>query len=54
MELTGDVWNTMRIAKVFKDRAASINSLAFDDSGRFLATASDDDTITLYDAIQAT
>lgn len=39
-------------ARTFKDNSDTINGLSFSDSGDFVITSSNDDSLTLYDLIE--
>eukprot|EP00741_Cyanophora_paradoxa_P016480 tig00020920_g15911.t1 len=46
--ITEGVVSSMQMAKVFKDNTARINSIDFSSNGEFLITASDDESLHLY------
>jgi WD40 repeat protein len=47
-ELDNTLIAAMDIGKVFKDSKSEVNSLCFSDDGMYLATASDDDILNIY------
>ncbi|KAJ7545674.1 hypothetical protein O6H91_08G005500 [Diphasiastrum complanatum] len=54
MEITDDLMSGMNIGAVFKDYCGKINSLDFHRTDDLLVTASDDESIRLYDTANAT
>lgn len=54
MELTEDVMKSMEIGVVYKDYNGKINSLDFHRTNNYLVTASDDESIRLFDTASAT
>ncbi|KND03994.1 uncharacterized protein SPPG_01442 [Spizellomyces punctatus DAOM BR117] len=50
--LTRDLITQFEIGKVFNDNRSQINSVDFDDTGEFCVTASDDDSLRVYDAVK--
>lgn len=48
VELTNEVLRAMDIGRVFKDNHDEINSMCFNDDSTLLITASDDDSINIY------
>lgn len=54
MELTEDVMKSMEIGVVYKDYNGKINSLDFHRTNNYLVTASDDESIRLFDTGNAT
>eukprot|EP00252_Welwitschia_mirabilis_P023786 TRINITY_DN6831_c0_g1_i1.p1 TRINITY_DN6831_c0_g1~~TRINITY_DN6831_c0_g1_i1.p1 ORF type:complete len:333 (-),score=76.90 TRINITY_DN6831_c0_g1_i1:388-1386(-) len=54
MELTEDVVRSMEIGAVYKDYNGKINSLDFHRTNNYLVTASDDESIRLFDTASAT
>jgi COMPASS component SWD2 len=47
--LTASALKSLTIAKVFRQNKKRITSFDFDDTGEFLVTASEDESIGLYD-----
>ena len=54
LELNENVIKHMDIGKVFKDNQADINSMSFSDDSTLLLTASDDDTVNIYNVVRGT
>jgi COMPASS component SWD2 len=54
MELTETVMRSMGIGATFKDYGGKINSIDFHRTDDLLVTASDDESIRLYDTANAT
>ncbi|KAF1743671.1 hypothetical protein MXB_676 [Myxobolus squamalis] len=53
MKLTDSVLKAFYPAKIFQDNSLPVNSLDISDSGEFIASASNDDSINLYDCVSA-
>ncbi len=52
MRLTDTVAQSFQVGKAFSDNTARITSLDFSANGEMLVTASDDDSIHIYDACE--
>lgn len=48
MKLTGDVFRSFRVAKVFRENADRINCIDFSANGENLISSSNDDSIVIY------
>ena len=46
-----DVLKSLRYDTTFRENRLPINGLTFSDDGKFLATTSDDETLTVYDCV---
>lgn len=51
IELTDQLMQSFKIAKVFRDNSQHVTSLDFDPMGEYCITASSDDTLNLYDSV---
>ena len=54
MEYSAEILKTFEVAKVFKDYKKRINSISYDSAGEVCVTASDDESIHLYDSLTGT
>ncbi|RKO89146.1 WD repeat-containing protein 82, partial [Blyttiomyces helicus] len=52
--LNPDLLDSLNVGRVFNDNTAQITSLDFDDTGDLLITASDDETLRIYDCLTGT
>lgn len=52
--LNENVIRNLKFSKVFRENSGRINSLSFNDAGDLLITASDDESIIIYDCMQGT
>lgn len=51
MRITETTVQSFKIAKIFKENTDKINSVTFSQSGEFLISSSDDDSIVIYDCV---
>ena len=54
LELTHQIIQCMDIGKIFKDNHSDINSMSFSDDCTLLITASDDDSVNIYNIMRGT
>eukprot|EP00824_Muranothrix_gubernata_P009474 TRINITY_DN22080_c0_g1_i1.p1 TRINITY_DN22080_c0_g1~~TRINITY_DN22080_c0_g1_i1.p1 ORF type:complete len:315 (-),score=63.21 TRINITY_DN22080_c0_g1_i1:10-954(-) len=54
VKATHEIVRSMRMAKVFHDNTAPVNSIDFSDNGELFVTASDDESLHLYSCTQGT
>ena len=52
MRITESTVQSFRVAKIFKENTDKINSVTFSQSGEFLISSSNDDSIVIYDCVQ--
>ena len=52
MRITDSTVQSFRVAKIFKENTDKINSVTFSQSGEFLISSSNDDSIVIYDCVQ--
>ena len=52
MRITANTVQSFKVAKIFKENTDKINSVTFSQSGEFLISSSDDDSIVIYDCVQ--
>jgi COMPASS component SWD2 len=50
--LEGPHLDSLQVAKTFQDNSKPITSIDFDESGAYLITASEDETMNVYDTLQ--
>jgi COMPASS component SWD2 len=53
-KFTSSILESYQPAKLFQDNSKRITSLHFDDSGQYLVTASEDDSLQIYDCSSGT
>ncbi|GAB2263211.1 hypothetical protein Droror1_Dr00004208 [Drosera rotundifolia] len=54
LELTEEIIQSMKVGLVFRDYSGRISSMDFHKASSYLVTASDDESIRLYDVANAT
>ena len=52
MRITETTVQSFKVAKIFKENTDKINSVTFSQSGEFLISSSNDDSIVIYDCVQ--
>ena len=52
MRITENTVQSFKVAKIFKENTDKINSVTFSQSGEFLISSSNDDSIVIYDCVQ--
>jgi len=52
MRITESTIQSFKVAKIFKENTDKINSVTFSQSGEFLISSSNDDSIVIYDCVQ--
>merc|ERR1712168_862901 len=52
MRITENTVQSFKVAKIFRENTDKINSVTFSQSGEFLISSSNDDSIVIYDCVQ--